>query len=257
MSLHSLAISSHLLDHLSIWARQQSTSTGGSASSIYPQESNLFQIDARHRLDANTAVDHGRIFISISSNGLSNHIYDAQRVEVSDSDVFLRVKFMSSSPMTFYAVRQIKIASQATSLKFPLILMQPYAAPNSPLFSGDSRGVSSSSAGIADFSCTEVDTSSSDGSSPLQLAAHRQHFLTHQQAAALFCWPCQATVSIPLHSCIRFIRPEMICPSLRHPLRLIVQLIAHKHAATITRMAFGVSTQHLPTSLILQPEEVP
>jgi len=154
-----------------IWARQQSTSTGGgSASSIYPQESNLFQIDARHRLDANTAVEHGRIFISVSSNGLSNHIYDAQRVEVSDSDVVLRVKFMSSSPMTFYAVRQIKIASQATSLKFPLILMQPYAAPNSPLFSGDSRGVSSSSAGIADFSCTEVDTSSSDGGRAILLA---------------------------------------------------------------------------------------
>ena len=206
LSLHSLAITSHLLDHLSIWARQQSTSTGGSASSIYPQESNLFQIDARHRLDADTAVEHGRIFISVSSDGLLNHIYDAQRVEVSDSDVVLRVKFMSSSPMTFYAVRQIKIASQATSLKFPLILMQPYAAPpNSPLFSGDSRGVSSSSAGIADFSCTEVDTSSSNGSSHLQLAAHRQHFLTHQQAAALFCWPCQVTVSIPLHSCIRFI----------------------------------------------------
>jgi len=167
-------MTSHLLDHLSIWARQQSTSTGGgSASSIYPEESNLFQIDARHRLDANKAVEHGRIFISISSNGLSNHTYDARRVEVSDSDVFLRIKFMSSSPMTFYAVRQMKIASQATSLKVPLILMQPYAAPNSPLFNGDSRGVSSSSAGITDFSCTEFDTSSSDGSSPLQIAAHR------------------------------------------------------------------------------------
>jgi hypothetical protein len=131
----------------------------------------MFQIDARHRLDADTAVEHGRIFISISSDGLPNHIYDIQRVEVSEFDVFLRVKFMSSSPMTLYAVRRITIASQATSFKFPLFLMQPYAAPNSPLFSGHSKGDSNSSAWIADYSCAEVDISSSDGLPFLQLAA--------------------------------------------------------------------------------------